>query len=164
MNDDVFVREIPMLPHIRGVTVPNDDGTFSIYINASLSAEARREALEHEIYHIRHDHLDQSELHVSSCEKDAAARPAEESSPTPPQKAAPAPSIPEPTPQQRKPTAPRWGFVRRGYLILWDEVQPGDEVFPPPRNQPKDDPHCPRILAPVPKRPRTRRCEVDIWK
>ena len=153
-----------MLPHIRGVTVPNDDGTFSIYINASLSAEARREALEHEIYHIRHDHLYQSELHVSSCEKDAAARPAEESSPTPPQKAAPAPSIPEPTPQQRKPTAPRWGFVRRGYLILWDEVQPGDEVFPPPRNQPKDDPHCPRILAPVPKRPRTRRCEVDIWK
>ena len=151
MNDDVFVREIPMLPHIRGVTVPNDDGTFSIYINASLSAEARREALEHEIYHIRHDHLYQSELHVSSCEKDAAARPAEESSPTPPQKAAPAPSIPEPTPQQRKPTAPRWGFVRRGYLILWDEVQPGDEVFP-------------RILAPVPKRPRTRRCEVDIWK
>ena len=164
MNDDVFVREIPMLPHIRGVTVPNDDGTFSIYINASLSAEARREALEHEIYHIRHDHLYQSELHVSSCEKDAAARPAEESSPTPPQKAAPAPSIPEPTPQQRKPTAPRWGFVRRGYLILWDEVQPGDEVFPPPRNQPKDDPHCPRILAPVPTRPRTRRCEVDIWK
>ena len=164
MNDDVFVREIPMLPHIRGVTVPNDDGTFSIYINASLSAEARREALEHEIYHIRHDHLYQSELHVSSCENVAAARPAEESSPTPPQKAAPAPSIPEPTPQQRKPTAPRWGFVRRGYLILWDEVQPGDEVFPPPRNQPKDDPHCPRILAPVPKRPRTRRCEVDIWK
>ena len=96
MNDDVFVREIPMLPHIRGVTVPNDDGTFSIYINASLSAEARREALEHEIYHIRHDHLYQSELHVSSCEKDAAARPAEESSPTPPQKAAPAPSIPAP--------------------------------------------------------------------
>ena len=28
LNDDVFVREIPMLPHIRGVTVPNDDGTF----------------------------------------------------------------------------------------------------------------------------------------
>ena len=167
MNDDVFVREIPMLPHIRGVTVPNDDGTFSIYINASLSEEARREALEHEIYHIRHDHLYQSELHVSSCERNAVARPEEKPSPMPsqpPREAASAPSVPEPAPQQRKPTAPRWGFVRRGYLILWDEVQPGDVICKPPRNQPKDDPHCPRILAPVPKRPRARRCEVDIWK
>lgn len=87
-----------------------------------------------------------------------------ETPPQPPQEATPAPSVPEPTPQQRKPAAPRWGFVRRGYLILWDEVQPGDIICKPPRDQPKDDPHCPRILAPVPKRPRARRCEVDIWK
>ena len=43
-----------------GATLPNDDGTFSVYINARLSDEARRETLCHELEHMARDHFYQS--------------------------------------------------------------------------------------------------------
>jgi len=39
------------------VVLPNDDGTFDIYINEILPEEIQNKALEHELEHIRRDHL-----------------------------------------------------------------------------------------------------------
>lgn len=52
-----FVRFIPMPSSVEGVTLPNDDGTYDVYINVNLPVERCREALAHELQHIRFDHL-----------------------------------------------------------------------------------------------------------
>ena len=52
-----FVRLIPLPPSVEGVTIPNDDGTYDVYVNVNLPVERRRAALAHEIKHIRNDHL-----------------------------------------------------------------------------------------------------------
>ena len=54
---DHFVRLIRLPPKVRGVTVPNDDGTFSVYINDLYGDEIRREALRHELEHLARDHF-----------------------------------------------------------------------------------------------------------
>ena len=54
---DYFVRVIRLPRKVRGVTVPNDDGTFSIYINDLYGAETQRKALEHELEHLARDHF-----------------------------------------------------------------------------------------------------------
>ena len=35
--------------------MPNDDGSFSVYINANLSQERKKKALDHELEHIEDD-------------------------------------------------------------------------------------------------------------
>ena len=35
--------------------MPNDDGSFSVYINANLSQERKKKALKHELDHIEND-------------------------------------------------------------------------------------------------------------
>lgn len=57
MREDVFVRLISMPPLVKGVTLPNADGTYSVYINSCLSEEAQRKALQHELCHIEHDDI-----------------------------------------------------------------------------------------------------------
>lgn len=57
MGSQVFVRTIPLPIAARAVTLPNDDGTFDIYINANLPLEMQVRALEHELEHIRRDHF-----------------------------------------------------------------------------------------------------------
>lgn len=86
--------------------------------------------------------------------------------PQPPQGITSSQDDPVPISSSKSPTAPKQAFVRRGYLIVFDEVRPGDEVVPPPKNQPKNDPHCPRILQPVPKTPPRlkKNFDIDIWK
>lgn len=55
-NQDYFVRVIPFPVYsIGGAVTPNDDGTFSVYINANLSLERQRKALKHELDHIEND-------------------------------------------------------------------------------------------------------------
>jgi len=54
---DHFIRVIPLPRRVRGVTVPNDDGTFSIYINALYGDSDRRRTLEHELEHLARDHF-----------------------------------------------------------------------------------------------------------
>ena len=49
----VYFESLP-LP-VRGVVTPNDDGTFSIYINSRLSEAKQREAFRHELGHIERD-------------------------------------------------------------------------------------------------------------
>lgn len=55
---DYFVHLVPF-PHCGydGAVMPNDDGTFSIYIDSNADDEHRRTALEHELNHIRLDHF-----------------------------------------------------------------------------------------------------------
>lgn len=54
---DYYVRFVNFPPTVLGVTVPNDDGTFSVYINARLGDDARRETLQHELEHMARDHF-----------------------------------------------------------------------------------------------------------
>lgn len=54
---EYYVRLLDLPPAVEGVTVPNDDGTFDIYINALLPEERQQEKLAHELEHIRKDHF-----------------------------------------------------------------------------------------------------------
>ncbi len=89
-SSDYFVRIIALPPAVRGVTVPNDDGTFSIYINSLYSEGVRRRVLQHELEHLARDHFYKDEpIARQEAEADAAPPPAEDDAP------APAPLIPE---------------------------------------------------------------------
>ena len=50
---DTHVRLIPLPLKVEGVTLPNDDGSFDIYINSRLSPARQQETLAHEMRHIR---------------------------------------------------------------------------------------------------------------
>lgn len=54
---DAYVRLVPLPMTVEGVTIPNDDGSFDVYINARLSPDRQQETLEHELRHIRRDHF-----------------------------------------------------------------------------------------------------------
>lgn len=46
------------LPHrVHAVVLPCSDNSFDIYINLSLPEACQREALRHELEHIRRDHF-----------------------------------------------------------------------------------------------------------
>lgn len=49
---DYFVRVVDMPPSIGGACTPNDDGTFSVYINARNSSLKQKKSLAHEVKHI----------------------------------------------------------------------------------------------------------------
>ncbi|MBQ3504266.1 MAG: hypothetical protein IJA75_06155 [Oscillospiraceae bacterium] len=57
MGSYIFVRTVALPGSVRAVVLPNDDGTFDIYINARLPEELQRAALQHELKHIRKDHF-----------------------------------------------------------------------------------------------------------
>jgi hypothetical protein len=71
---DHYVRVIELPPGINGVSVPNDDGTFSIYINALYDAGTQRRALEHELEHLARDHFYKAES-VALQEAEADGKP-----------------------------------------------------------------------------------------
>lgn len=54
---DFFVRVIPFPAGCGcdGAVTPNDDGTFSVYLDARTTAERQRRACDHEVRHIEHD-------------------------------------------------------------------------------------------------------------
>lgn len=54
---DVYIRGIPLPTTVNGCVLPNDDGTFDIYYNSSMDEEHCRRAVEHELNHIRRNHL-----------------------------------------------------------------------------------------------------------
>ena len=52
---DYFLRVIPFPKKagpIPAMTVLNDDGTFSVYVNARVPLDVQFEALDHEVKHI----------------------------------------------------------------------------------------------------------------
>lgn len=54
-NADFFVRVINLPVGVGGVVTPNDDGTFSIYVNARNTRERQKKSCDHEVGHIRND-------------------------------------------------------------------------------------------------------------
>ena len=55
--NDYTVRLVALPMSVEGVTVPNDDGSFDIYINSQLPEGRRQSVLEHELRHIRLEHF-----------------------------------------------------------------------------------------------------------
>lgn len=66
-----FVRLVPLPASVDGVTVPNDDGTFDIYLNANLCEAKQQDRLQHEIKHIIEDHFYQESKSVAQLEQEA---------------------------------------------------------------------------------------------
>lgn len=64
---DYFVRLVDLPVSIGGAVTPNNDGTFSIYINSRLSIDRQLKALEHEIDHIKHGDF-YSDATIEVCE------------------------------------------------------------------------------------------------
>ena len=55
-NSDYYVRVVPFpVRKVGGMVIPNEDGTFSIFINAHLSKERQIKALKHELEHIENN-------------------------------------------------------------------------------------------------------------
>lgn len=54
---DVFVYYAAFPYSIKGVTTPNSDGTFTVYINSELPLAQQQTALRHELSHVRQDHF-----------------------------------------------------------------------------------------------------------
>lgn len=67
---EYFVRFVELPACVDGVTIPNDDGTFDIYINSLLSEDRKQNRLQHEIKHIQKDHF-YKEKSVALCEMEA---------------------------------------------------------------------------------------------
>lgn len=50
---DYFVRLVPFpVSSVGGMVIPNDDNTYSVYINQNVSPARRKKALKHELEHI----------------------------------------------------------------------------------------------------------------
>ncbi len=54
---EYYVRQVSLPIRVEGVTLPNNDGSFDIYINARLTPVRQQETLEHELRHIRAEHF-----------------------------------------------------------------------------------------------------------
>ena len=68
---EYFVRYVELPLKVDGVTIPNNDGTFDIYINALHTEPHQKESLEHELRHIRRDHFYDDCRSVASMEQEA---------------------------------------------------------------------------------------------
>ena len=67
---DTYVHLVSLPAKVEGVTLPNDAGTFDIYINSRLSPARQQETLAHELRHIRHEHF-YLDMDVSRMERQA---------------------------------------------------------------------------------------------
>lgn len=52
---DFFVRVVDLPSPVGGLVTPNDDGTFSVYINARNSHTKQIKSYGHEVEHIVND-------------------------------------------------------------------------------------------------------------
>lgn len=68
---NAFVRCVPLPRCAEAVTIPNDDGTFDIYINNCLSACKQTAALKHELSHIKRDHFYNDVKEIETVEAEA---------------------------------------------------------------------------------------------
>ena len=75
---DYFVRLVELPRTVNGVTLPNDDGTFDIYLNSLLTEDEQKTALEHEIEHIIQDHFYNDVKPIRQIEAEADKKPDEQ--------------------------------------------------------------------------------------
>ena len=66
--DETYIRIIDLPSTVHGVTVRDEDGNYNIYINSSLSADARQRAIEHELKHINRGDFDDICSEISDLE------------------------------------------------------------------------------------------------
>ncbi len=66
-----FVRYARLPLSIEGVALPNDDGSFDIYINSLLPEDRQADRLQHEIRHIQADHFYKDSCPVARIEAEA---------------------------------------------------------------------------------------------
>lgn len=52
-----YIRCATFPRRVEAVTLPNDDGTFSVFVNDSIPQWRQVAALEHELNHIEQDHF-----------------------------------------------------------------------------------------------------------
>lgn len=71
---DYFVRHVPLPRKVEGVSVPNDDGTFDIYINSNLPPERFDAVLAHELRHLEAEHF-YLDMPISAMERQAEGEP-----------------------------------------------------------------------------------------
>lgn len=67
---DYYVRIVDLPIGIGGMVTPNEDGTYSVYINARLSRQQNINSLEHERNHMAHDDFSR-DLPVETLETEA---------------------------------------------------------------------------------------------
>lgn len=53
MTDDIFIRFFDMPTTIRGYTVANQDGSYTVVLNSRISWEQQKETYAHEVGHIK---------------------------------------------------------------------------------------------------------------
>lgn len=53
----IIIRHISLPSSVLGVTLPDENGDFNVYINSNISDQKQKEAVEHEIKHIELDHF-----------------------------------------------------------------------------------------------------------
>lgn len=68
---DYFVRYVEFPSKVEGVTIPNDDGTFDIYINSVFCEKRKQEILGHELRHILENHFYNDILPIRQIEAEA---------------------------------------------------------------------------------------------
>ncbi len=74
--DDCHVRYLAFPNRsVKGLTTPNDDGTFDIYINTLYPPDVQRATLAHELRHVRMGHF-YSDAPIAVKEAEADTRPA----------------------------------------------------------------------------------------
>ena len=66
---ETFIRILDLPSTVKGVTVRDDDGNYNIYINSSLSEDARKRAIEHELKHVERGDFDSFD-DISTLERD----------------------------------------------------------------------------------------------
>ena len=53
MNINIVITRLP--PHVKAITTPNDDGTYTIIVNAYLPREEAIKEIVHELTHIENN-------------------------------------------------------------------------------------------------------------
>ncbi len=53
--NEIHVRTLPLPVRVRAFTLPDAEGDYNVYINASLSCEQQRLSFAHERRHIERD-------------------------------------------------------------------------------------------------------------
>jgi len=54
---DYYVRHVALPRTVEGVSLPNDDGSFDIYINSLLPPDKAEAVLRHELRHLKAEHF-----------------------------------------------------------------------------------------------------------
>lgn len=66
----IFLRLASLPMTVKGVTIPDSEGDYTIFINDALCPEIRERVIAHEMAHIRQNHFSDT-LTVEDAECDA---------------------------------------------------------------------------------------------